>query len=65
MIQVAFVVVVWTVIFVSIIDERAADKRTELIIATINDSGKATDYKLQEIVQRIDNYNLDSLKGNK
>lgn len=35
------------------------------IVAAINDSGKATNYKLDEIVKRIDNYNLDSLKGNK
>ena len=42
---------------------RAESRAT--IIAAINDRGKATDYKLNEIVQRIDNYNLDSLKGNK
>ena len=42
---------------------RAESRAT--IITAINDSGKATNYKLDEIVKRIDNYNLDSLKGNK
>ena len=42
---------------------RAESRAT--IITAINDSGKATNYKLDEIVKRIDNYNLDSLKGDK
>ena len=40
-------------------------RTAETVITAINDSGKATDYKLKEIVQRIDNYNLNSFKVDK
>ena len=52
-----------TMLFVLVISQIQQGITSRQIVAAINDNGKATDYKLQEIVQRIDNYKLDSLKG--
>ena len=52
------------ILFVLVISQIQQSITSHQIVAAINDNGKATDYRLKKIVERIDNYNLDSLKGN-